>query len=114
MKSCVNTMCTCLVEAGEEETEESAEKCRCQALTNYVASCLEENPDAQISDWRIATKCCKSLCRYSCVCVSLITSLYLPWKRLELKATEQGVNLDLCSDEVVIILKGKTNVKKDN
>ncbi|KAK3857259.1 hypothetical protein Pcinc_036476, partial [Petrolisthes cinctipes] len=57
MKSCVDTMCTCLLEAGEEETEEGVEKCRCQALTRYVSRCLEHNTEAHISDWRIATKC---------------------------------------------------------
>ncbi|XP_063867870.1 uncharacterized protein LOC135104399 [Scylla paramamosain] len=53
IKNCFETMCDCLAGKGDEE------ECRCQALTHYVSKCLEKNPDASISDWRITTKCYK-------------------------------------------------------
>lgn len=56
MKGCVDTMCECL------GTDTDSEECRCQALTHYVTQCLEKNPEAPISDWRIVAKCCKLDC----------------------------------------------------
>ncbi|KAK8736435.1 hypothetical protein OTU49_005001, partial [Cherax quadricarinatus] len=53
MKGCVDSMCECL----NSDTEE--EQCRCQALTRYIASCLEKNPEAPVSNWRFIAKCYK-------------------------------------------------------
>ncbi|XP_071530011.1 hemocytin-like isoform X2 [Panulirus ornatus] len=53
MKQCIDTMCRCFLSG------DSDEECRCQILTDYVTQCLEKNPEAPVSDWRIVTKCYK-------------------------------------------------------
>ncbi|KAG0719300.1 Hemocytin [Chionoecetes opilio] len=53
IKQCFDTMCGCLANQGDEE------ECRCMALTRFVSKCLEKDPNAPISDWRITTKCYK-------------------------------------------------------
>ncbi|XP_039283049.1 LOW QUALITY PROTEIN: hemocytin [Nilaparvata lugens] len=57
LSQCVESICNCLEGHTSKVNTTEVEKCKCDALLDFVTECQESNPGIDISNWRVVNNC---------------------------------------------------------